>query len=191
VHQPLWVEGPPPVVDPQVAARRGWPLSTPGKLTQLRMQLRDEVLAAGDLGTAHEEDVDWLLLAFEELVSNGLRHGRAPVEVTVLTAADGWLIDVTDAAIEQPPTPATGRDPANGGLGLHLVARLSATHGWSVEASRKHVWAYIRRDPSHARVAPQTPGAASRSRTPAAARRDDSDAFFSPPRPRSGHTAAH
>ena len=83
-----------------------------------------------------------LLLAFEELVSNGLRHGREPVEVTVTTFDDGWLLQVTDTATDTPPIPAVGRDPSQGGLGLHLVARITAAHGWTVDGTgRKVVWA--------------------------------------------------
>jgi two-component sensor histidine kinase len=88
-------------------------------------------------------DVDELLLVFEELTSNGLRHGRSPVSVWVVAASDGWLVDVVDAAVERPPVPAVDRDPADGGLGLHLVARLCRTHGWMVDEGRKHVWACL------------------------------------------------
>src|SRR5829696_5359920 len=38
---------------------------------------------------------------------------------------------------------AGGRDPASGGLGLHLVARLSVAHGWYVDDGFKHVWACL------------------------------------------------
>ena len=65
-----------------------------------------------------EEAVEELLLVFEELASNALRHS--------------W-----------PPQPAVDRDPALGGLGLHLVARLSSDYGWSVQGGRKHVWACL------------------------------------------------
>jgi hypothetical protein len=41
------------------------------------------------------------------------------------------------------PVPAVGRDPAQGGLGLHLVARLSVAHGWYVDDGAKHVWACL------------------------------------------------
>src|SRR3954451_15862251 len=43
------------------------------------------------------------------------------------------------------PAPAVGRDPAKGGLGLHLVARLSVAHGWYVDGGAKHVWACLPR----------------------------------------------
>jgi anti-sigma regulatory factor (Ser/Thr protein kinase) len=90
------------------------------------------------------DDVDVLLLAYEELASNAIRHGRLPVYVTVTAMDDGWLIDVVDGATEYPPVPTVDRDPAHGGLGLHLVARLCTTHGWWTEPDRKHVWACVR-----------------------------------------------
>jgi two-component sensor histidine kinase len=91
-----------------------------------------------------EDDVERLLLAFEELTSNGLRHGGPPVEVTVTATSAGWLIDVTDGSVDRVPSPAVDRDPAHGGLGLYLVARLCAAHGWAVQRDRKHVWACVR-----------------------------------------------
>ncbi|HEY4624649.1 MAG TPA: hypothetical protein VIH01_01445, partial [Blastococcus sp.] len=36
-----------------------------------------------------------------------------------------------------------GRDPGAGGMGLYLVARTSAAHGWAVLGGRKHVWAHL------------------------------------------------
>jgi anti-sigma regulatory factor (Ser/Thr protein kinase) len=63
----------------------------------------------------------------------------------VTATGTGWLIDVSDAATELPPAPfpATGPEPAAGGLGLYLVARLGAAHGWLVDGDRKHVWAHV------------------------------------------------
>jgi hypothetical protein len=65
------------------------------------------------------------------------------VRVTVTGTATGWLVDVSDARPDQPPVPAVDRDPSLGGLGLHLIARLSARHGWAVVGRRKHVWACL------------------------------------------------
>jgi hypothetical protein len=65
--------------------------------------------------------------------------------VHVTATERGWLIDVSDSAPERPPTPALGRDAADGGLGLYLVARLCAAHGWTVQHGRKHVWACVER----------------------------------------------
>jgi hypothetical protein len=92
---------------------------------------------------AQEGAVERLLLAFEELTSNGLRHGRPLVRVEV-TAADGfWLLDVSDAAVDRPPVPAVGRDAAHGGMGLYLVASICTAHGWFADRGRKHAWGCI------------------------------------------------
>jgi anti-sigma regulatory factor (Ser/Thr protein kinase) len=138
-----WTPQPPP--DSSTATRTwNWAITRPAQLTSARSQLRadlspDRLPAGADL-----DDVDRLLLAFEELASNGLRHGGPPVDVHVAEFPSGWLIDVTDARLDCSPVPAVGRDPALGGLGLHLIARLSARFGWAVVGARKHVWACLR-----------------------------------------------
>lgn len=119
-------------------------MTTASDLTLLRTALHHRVLQRVLPPGAGRDDVERLLLAFEELTSNGLRHGRGPVQVAVAEQDDGWLIDVSDAGIDHTPAPAVGRDPAHGGLGLYLVARLSATHGWWIHNHRKHVWASVR-----------------------------------------------
>lgn len=119
-------------------------LTCPAQLATARADVRKN-LAAHDLpaGTSLD-DVDRLLLAFEELTSNALRHGGgAPVQASVYASPLGWVLDVIDSAIDRPPTPAVHRDPAHGGMGLHLIARLSAEYGWSLSGAGKHVWACI------------------------------------------------
>jgi hypothetical protein len=92
---------------------------------------------------AEEGAVERLLLTFEELASNALRHGGQPVRVEV-TAADGfWLVEVSDALVDQPPRPAAGRDAAQGGMGLYLVASICTAHGWFADRGRKCAWGYI------------------------------------------------
>ncbi|WP_246080917.1 ATP-binding protein [Modestobacter altitudinis] len=107
------------------------------------MRLRPDLAAGALREGADEDDVDRLLLAFEELASTGVRHSGAPVRVTVTGTAPGWLVDVSDARPDQPPVPAADRNPSLGGLGLHLIAWLSARHGWSVVGRRTHVWACL------------------------------------------------
>jgi two-component sensor histidine kinase len=142
VSTPLWRRARPPRLRTEIFA---CDVGTPADLTLGRGELHRQVLRRAVPAASGADDVDRLLLTFEELASNGLRHGRPPVRVTVSQDDDGWLVDVTDAATERNPVPAVNRDPAHGGLGLYLVARLSAAHGWWDEAGRrKHVWAFVR-----------------------------------------------
>lgn len=116
---------------------------SPAALTFSRSLLRRRVMSSPLPPDMDESYVEVLLLTYEELTSNAIRHGRLPVYVMLTTMDDGWLIDVVDAATECTPRPPVDRDPAQGGLGLHLVARLCTRHGWWTEHDRKHVWALI------------------------------------------------
>ena len=140
-----WQQVDPPDLGGPPGAAWGWEIRRPAELTRARTELRHRLGGRGRPDLAEPEDVDRLLLMFEELASNGLRHGGAPIRVCVTATDDGWLVDVSDARPDAPPVPAVGRDPARGGLGLHLVARLSARYGWNVVGSRKHVWAALGR----------------------------------------------
>lgn len=131
---------------PSVTASTGtwsWTITRPAELTGARNDLRRGLVAGALPVGADADDVDRLLLAFEELASNGLRHSGAAVQVRVVGCDGGWLVDVSDARPDRPPVPAVDRDPAFGGLGLHLIARMSAAFGWAVVGARKHVWAAL------------------------------------------------
>ena len=144
MSEALWATRPRPRLGcPESDVWRGEP-TTLAELRAMRMQLRQMGSADGKPPGASGDDVDRLLLAFEELVSNALRHGRGPVRAAVTPTASGWLLEVSDAAGEFPPVPAVDRDAALGGLGLYLVAQLSGAHGWTVDSEgRKVVWARI------------------------------------------------
>ena len=142
MEQVSWTQQPLPPVPGTALMGWGRKLCTPIDLTVSRGELQETVCTAW-LRHRAPVDVDELLLVYEELTSNGLRHGRSPVFVRVAATGDGWLVDVTDAAVDHPPVPAVDRDPADGGLGLHLVARLCQAHGWIVDDGRKHVWACV------------------------------------------------
>ena len=125
-------------------ARWRWQLTTPAQLTAARRALHGDLADEAPCPSgAGDADVERLLLAFEELASNALRHGGTPVTVEVVATECGWLVDVADGRPDVAPAPAVGRDPALGGLGLHLIARLASSHGWAVDGTAKHVWACL------------------------------------------------
>jgi anti-sigma regulatory factor (Ser/Thr protein kinase) len=119
-----------------------WDLGGIAELPAARAGLRSRL---GGVGFPSDDDqaAERLVLAFDELASNALRHGLSPVVASVVAGSGGWLLDVSDRARDTMPTPAVGRDPAQGGLGLYLVARLSVAHGWYVDDGCKHVWACL------------------------------------------------
>ena len=146
MSQALWSHQPVPHGGPDAVSVGHWKPTTPLDVTIVRRRLAaalhggDRRWAAASVSEGAEER---LLLCLEELASNALRHGRAPVRVD-LTAFDRyWLLTVADSAVELPPTPAVDRDAADGGLGLYLVARIAGAHGWAIEDSRKVAWVRI------------------------------------------------
>jgi anti-sigma regulatory factor (Ser/Thr protein kinase) len=120
-----------------------WNLATVAELPAARAALRTRLGGVGFPDDREDVAGERLVLAFDELASNALRHGGTPVVATVVAGSGGWLLDVSDRDPETMPAPAVGRDPAQGGLGLHLVARLAVAHGWYVDAGAKHVWACL------------------------------------------------
>jgi anti-sigma regulatory factor (Ser/Thr protein kinase) len=133
-----------------------WRLGSVAELPAARAGLRDELDAVGFPRDDEDSSTEQLVLAFDELASNALRHGEHPVVATVVAGSGGWLLDVSDRAPECMPQPAVDRDPALGGMGLHLVARMSVAHGWYVDDGAKHVWACL---PATEAVQPHRPPA--------------------------------
>ncbi len=120
-----------------------WKLASLSELPGARAGLRSRLDSVGYPSEPDGPGTDRLILAFDELASNALRHGLCPVVATVIAGSGGWLLDVSDRDPDTMPSPAVDRDPAQGGLGLHLVARLSVAHGWYVDEGCKHVWACL------------------------------------------------
>ncbi len=120
-----------------------WQLVALGELPAARAGLRSRLGDAGFPPDAVDCSSEELVLAFDELASNALRHGETPVVATVIAGSGGWLLDVSDRAPDVMPAPVVDRDPAYGGMGLQLVARLSVAHGWYVDSGAKHVWACL------------------------------------------------
>lgn len=140
---PRWALQPPPAPSGNRLDTWTWRLQQTADLTTSRADLQSKAVSAGVPPGDIEDAVERLLLAYEELASNGLRHGQTPVSAEVTAAQDGWLIDVIDSAVDHGPIPDVDRDPAHGGLGLYLISRLCGAYGWSVAAGRKHVWGYV------------------------------------------------
>ena len=132
---PVWPSAAPPPAAPVLA----WTLEDVAELPRVRADLRRHATPAdADLR-------DQLILALDEMASNALRHGRGGVQATVRQTPDAYLIEVSDQAPAQPPAPAVGRDPSEGGLGLYLIAEMSTEHGWYVSDGYKYVWALLPR----------------------------------------------
>jgi anti-sigma regulatory factor (Ser/Thr protein kinase) len=140
---PSWTHRAPPIRDTRSAVVGRWHPGTLAELSAARHQLGAALHDGSRPAATAEGAVQRLLLVFEELASNALRHGLGPVEVAVTRTGRSWLLEVSDADVDRPPSPAVDRDPALGGLGLPLVATISAAHGWSTEDGRKVVWARI------------------------------------------------
>ena len=120
-----------------------WQLETMHTVSRVRSDLRARIAHPSVSSGSTEDARDGLLLVFEELASNALRHGGGDVRALVVAGPGGWLLDLSDEAPERPPIPAVDRDPALGGMGLHLVAQLSSSFGWEKRPGRKHVWARL------------------------------------------------
>ncbi len=132
----MWPSAAPPPAAPVLT----WSLEDVAELPRVRADLRRHA------GAATRPDLrDQLILALDEMASNALRHGRGGVQATVRETPDAYLIEVSDQATAHPPSPAVGRDPSEGGLGLYLIAEMATQHGWYVSHGHKYVWALLPR----------------------------------------------
>ena len=135
-----WMEARPPRGAPCTA----WSPQHLRDLPAVRREFRAWVTAAGD-GSARmrENRVEESVLALDELMSNALRHGRAPIGVEVCSSEGGVLLQVADRAAEAPPRPTSTRDPSDGGMGLGMVAEFALDRGWFASGDQKVVWAVM------------------------------------------------
>jgi anti-sigma regulatory factor (Ser/Thr protein kinase) len=139
---PVWPSALPPSAQPVLS----WELQDVAELPRLREELRRQTVTDSGREDQHSADLrDQLVLAFDEMASNALRHGGGTVRAMLRHTDDAYLIEVSDAAVTAPPAPAVGRDPSEGGLGLYLIAELASGHGWYVSEGAKHVWALLPR----------------------------------------------
>jgi anti-sigma regulatory factor (Ser/Thr protein kinase) len=139
---PVW----PSATPPAAGDGRSWELRDVAQLPQVRAEVRRHAAEVALRDDPTGEDLrDQLVLALDEMASNALRHGGGTVRAGVRLTAESYLIEVTDAATAAPPTPAVGRDPSEGGLGLYLIAELATAHGWYRRSDVKVVWALLPR----------------------------------------------
>ncbi len=81
-------------------------------------------------------DPDVAVLLTSEIVTNALRHGRAPFRLHV-EAVDGTLrVEVRDAGGSSRPTVRDAEPEDIGGRGLALVDTLADAWGWRPEGAR-------------------------------------------------------
>ncbi len=114
---------------PRVSGER-WScdLTSVAQLSGVRHQLHDLLPSLGRPPEPAPAAVEQLVLAFDELASNALRHGQPPVRAQITTTDKGWLLDVTDTATTRPPAEDMNRDLAEGGMGLYLIAAFATDH---------------------------------------------------------------
>jgi hypothetical protein len=139
----MWGHRPPPALEGDSTVLGSWTPGSPAELTRYRRRLAATLHHEETAGTVAGGAVERLLLVFEEIGSNALRHGRGAVEIRLTRSLNHWLLEVSDAAVDVRPAPALDRDAALGGLGLYVVARVCGAHGWFVDGDRKTVWARI------------------------------------------------
>jgi anti-sigma regulatory factor (Ser/Thr protein kinase) len=133
-----WPSASPPPATPALR----WDLRDVAELPSVRAELRRH---AATRSVPDADLRDQLILALDEMASNALRHGGGRVRASVRLTPEAYLIEVSDAAAGSPPSPAVGRDPSEGGLGLYLIAEMSTAHGWYVRDGDKYVWALLPR----------------------------------------------
>ncbi|NYJ05517.1 ATP-binding protein [Petropleomorpha daqingensis] len=136
----------PSATPPAAGDGQSWELSDVAQLPHVRAEVRRHAASTALRADPTGEDLrDQLVLALDEMASNALRHGGGAVRAGVRLTPESYLIEVTDAATSSPPTPAVGRDPSEGGLGLYLIAELATAHGWYRRSDVKVVWALLPR----------------------------------------------
>ena len=90
------------------------------------------------------ECVDAVLVVVTELVTNAVRYGRAPIQLSVTDDGTTSRIDVIDRG-DQLPTLVPRGERDIGGLGLHIVEGLASSWGAQCDGGRTRVWAEITR----------------------------------------------
>ncbi|TQS46259.1 ATP-binding protein [Cryptosporangium phraense] len=131
----------PPVPHTEVAR---WELASPRDVRGLRASLHEAITGRPFPPDATLEEIpEQMVLVASELATNAIKHGLPPSLVRLLRAGGFLILDVADHDLSTPPEYAVGREPGEGGLGLHLARKLAFDIGWYLndEEKTKHVWA--------------------------------------------------
>ena len=87
-----------------------------------------------------------LRLLVTELVTNAVRHARAPtVDLLVMVTRPSVRVEVADPGPGFEPEPRRRNQDPEGGWGLFLVGRLADRWGVAREASHTRVWFELER----------------------------------------------
>lgn len=138
------------LIDDLMLAARPAHLAAPVRREPIvALDLLEDVAKAGGADSVHCDpeavvyaDRAALTRIVQNLVGNGVRHGRPPIEVVFELSESAAVLTVTDHGdpIDEPSRAVlferfrTGTSVhANTGLGLHIVWRLVAAHGGTVE----------------------------------------------------------
>jgi len=135
-----WIQGRPP----HGSNCRSWSPQHLRELSRVRREFLTWITSVADASLRLRENrIEESVLALDELMSNALRHGRAPVDVQVCASEGGVLLQVGDRAAENPPRPTSTRDPSDGGMGLGMIADFALDCGWFTQDDQKVVWAVM------------------------------------------------
>ncbi|MFE4604528.1 ATP-binding protein [Kitasatospora indigofera] len=119
------------------APGRGWRIPPGGGALARARELARDTLREWDYPG---EKYAHAVLLVSELVTNAHRHAGGPAELELHPVPGGVLLRVADSS---PRLPVRREPGADGGFGMHLLARLS--EAWGVEAfpGGKSVWARL------------------------------------------------
>ena len=152
------VEGRPPIGF--WAQRLDWGIDSVESSVRARDEARSAVAAAGEShhaahpsGHVFSAASERVAMTMGELTLNGLRHGRPPISASLSRGSRGWLLVVSDAAVDRIPASPGPDLNAVGGLGLRLVSSMALEMGWCLERGRKLVWALVADAPPQRMIA--------------------------------------
>jgi hypothetical protein len=147
-HRPsvLLTAGPPEEAGDRCGS---WPLQMAPQLARVRSaveQLARLRYAHPSLETPEPSllgVMERLALVVSELGSNALRHGQAPITVSLNRVRGGWLLSVSDGDPRSVPVMGPTELSSAHRHGLEVVALVSSQVGWYVDGHGKQVWAAV------------------------------------------------